>query len=92
MNLARRLLNLIKVEARIAGKSVATILMLSVVAAFLLMSIWGCLLALLFIYLNSIQFSIPAAIFIILLLNFFLLLICAFMISREKKNIRFLIN
>ncbi len=89
LGIIRNITTLINLEARLAGKAVVLIIIFSVIYAILLTSTWICLLALLFIYLTSLQLSTMSALLIILGLNVLSLAIIGLVISRAKKNLLF---
>lgn len=80
---------LVKLEARLAGRSLAIIIMLSLVAASLLTIIWICVLSLLFLYFVSLHWSVMSSLVIILLLNIILLMMIGFKILKLKRNLFF---
>lgn len=91
-NLVRIVCNittLINFEARLAGKALIGIVMLAVISAILVTSIWICLLALLATYLLSIQWSLMMTLVIVLLLNICLFIIVTIMMAKAKKNLFF---
>lgn len=71
-------------KARVAGKHLVTVAILSSIALVLLMSTWLCVLGLLFFYLTSLQLNLVMSLFILLGLNIFLLLVVLWIISRNK--------
>lgn len=89
VSIARNITTLINLEARLAGKTALVLIVLSVVYAVLIVSVWLCVLALLFIYLLSLHLSPSLSLLVILVLNIALLVIIGFIISRIKKNLFF---
>jgi hypothetical protein len=76
-------------EARRAGKSIAILLLLSIVAGSIITTIWLCLLAMLFLYLISLHWSEIQALLCIALLNAVLLIIIGIIMSKVKNNLSF---
>lgn len=76
-------------DARLARRSFISILILSVVIGALLTTFWIVVLALLFIYLVSLKISAIAALVMILILNFLLLIIAGLLTLREKDRLLF---
>lgn len=81
--------SLLRIEARLAGKSIVTIITLTLLSFVLLFSTWGCILVMLFIYLTSLHLSMLLSIFALILLNIFLLIIICFSIKSAKRNLSF---
>ncbi|EKD54056.1 MAG: hypothetical protein ACD_60C00126G0002 [uncultured bacterium] len=81
---------LVRLETQLAGKTIVTVLILSIMYAFLMISIWFCLLAMLFIYLvTSLQWSLMMSLLLLLGLNTLCLMIIGFIIVRIKRNLLF---
>ena len=80
---------LIRMEARLAGKSLVMIIGLLMLLGTVLISTWFCVLALLFIYLTSLQLSTAVSLVIILLLNILTIIFITSMVFRHKKNLLF---
>jgi hypothetical protein len=80
---------LVKFEARLAGKSLISLVILALLMAMLFLSTWVCLLALLCIYLISLHWSWIAALSILLLMNFVFLLIIALMLCKKQRMLFF---
>lgn len=76
-------------EAKRAGKSVVTIILFAFFAAFLLTTIWLCLLGILFLYLVSLHWTEIQALLFIILVNVILLGVIGFVISKVKNNLTF---
>ncbi len=76
-------------EAKLAGKSLFLFFVISFIVALLLMSSWLCLLALLFTYLISAQFSVMASLALVLLLNLILLTSVGLYTAKIKKDLLF---
>lgn len=89
VSFTRNLIRLIESEARLAGRSLLLIAMLSLVMAALLASTWFCSLALLALYLVSIHWSWMEAIFLVIILNLVLIIIVGVKIMRAKENLFF---
>ena len=80
---------LIRIEARLAGRSLVIIIGLLMLLGTVLVSTWFCILALLFIYLTSLQLSTAVSLLIILLLNILTIVLITSMAFRHKKNLLF---
>jgi membrane protein YdbS with pleckstrin-like domain len=81
--------SLINIEARIAAKSLAIILMLILITASLLTTSWICVLALLFTWFQALKWTVASSIAVILLLNIIVLLVVTLFIAKHKKNLFF---
>lgn len=90
ISLISNIMSLISKEARLAGKSLVMIIVLSLLFFMLLTVSWLCLFGLLFLHLISMQFSPEASLGIILLTHFVLLLIIGITISKVKNNLLFI--
>lgn len=86
MNLANKVISIVGWEARIAAKSVVSLVILSVFFGVVLTSIWFSLLALIFIWFISF-WSIPLSIFFIILINLVILLIVGFFMAKSKRKL-----
>lgn len=89
LNKISNLAQLASLEAQLARKTLATLVFLTLILAFLFISTWMSLLLLLFIYLISLHYSLLFASFIIVLLNLLLFIIISLYMSRIKKNLFF---
>jgi hypothetical protein len=89
LSLIGNLCGLIGHEARLASKSLVVIIALGVVSALICTSIWLCLLALLFFYFVSLQWSPQFSLLVIILLNIILLLIMFLCIKKYKTKLLF---
>lgn len=88
-NLVAKIFNLIGLEARLAGKSLVSIIILSVMVVLLFTTTWICVMLLIFFYLLSLSWTIMESLFIIMTLNLILLIIVAFSINKFKKRLLF---
>lgn len=88
-SLINNVITLLGIETRLAGKSLATIVVLSLLMMSVLTITWFCLLVLLFLYFTSLHLSMMVSISLILLLNIIVLIVLAIAISRQKKNLMF---
>lgn len=88
-NLLSRMISLSVYEAKLAIRSLMIILMLSFIVGALTTTTWLGLLAMLYIYLTSLQWSPLGAIAIVVLVNVVMLAIVTFIILRVKKNLEF---
>ena len=79
------LFSLIKVEAYQAKKNIITLIILGLLLGIIAFSTWLCLLALLFIYFISIQFTLIESALILVLINLFLLILFGTKILFAKK-------
>lgn len=80
---------LIKHEMHIAQKSLINVLILTIIAASLLTTLWLCILGFLFLFVYPLCQSLFCSLGIIFLVNVVVLLIVGFIISKIKKNIFF---
>ena len=87
-NFLDNLMQLVKLEASIAGRNIVIILMLAIVAACLLTSTWICVLIILF-YLLIAHLSLIQTMLVIIAFNLLLLLILSLTVSRLQKTILF---
>ncbi len=76
-------------EARLAGQSVVSILMLALLCVILLTTIWLCLLAMLFVYLVSLHWSTLIVLLVLLGVNLIMLMILCMLLSKYKKRLSF---
>lgn len=83
------LISLVEYEVKDAIKSVYLILILIVIAASLIFSTWLGLQVLMIVYLQSIKVTLISSLIIIVAINFALLLMTLFSISRAKKSLYF---
>lgn len=84
-----KIATLVEFEARLAGKSLIRLIVLSIVFGTLLTATWLGVLAVLFSYLQSLLLTPLLSLFIILLLNIVLLVIIGFCLNSTKKNLLF---
>jgi hypothetical protein len=89
VKLLEHLLALIRVEARVAGKSLGTIAVLIGAAIALVTVTWLCGLGLLFLYLLSIAIKPIAALGILFILNVITLSVIILRIKKLKNNLLF---
>lgn len=76
-------------EAKAAGKSLISIIVLFLMASIFLLTIWMSILVMCVFYLVSLHMSWLLSIFIITMMNIILLLITAICISRMKRPLAF---
>lgn len=76
-------------EAKLAGRTIITLTLLSIILVFIVLSTWLSLLLLVFIFLVSLHYTLLFASLVITGLNFFLLIILYFSMVRIKKNLYF---
>lgn len=88
-SLANNAIALLEYEAQTAGRSIIKIILLLLMTISLLTVCWWCLLGMLFLFLTAHQLDSQLALFIILLINLFILIIVGLMLSNAKKNIFF---
>ena len=81
--------SLVTLEARLAKKSLVTIIILLVLMACLLAATWISLLALIVAALLSIHFSLLSSLALIVLLNIFLILVMGIAVLKLKNNLFF---
>lgn len=80
---------LIKLEARLAGKSLVAIVILSFLIVTLITSSWLLILTMLYFYFISLQWTATFSIFILLLFNIFFLVIVGIILSKVKNDLLF---
>lgn len=88
-SLVRKTVALIGFEARLAGRSVVIISVLSLFVVILLSSTWLGMLAMLFFYLTSLQWSLQQSMLLIIAANILMLVIVWLVIVKVKKNLSF---
>lgn len=88
-NVVPKIIYLIESEARLAKKNLVSLIILFLIAAAFITSIWLCILAMGFIYLISLHLSLLVSLSIIILINILLLIITCLLISRAKHQISF---
>ena len=86
ISLLSNIMSMVGKEARLAGKSIVMIIMLSLLFSMLLAVSWLSLLGIIYLHLTSMQFSAEASLGIILLINVVLLIIIGVIISKVKNN------
>src|SRR3990167_6344151 len=85
INILSNIAELIHLETRLAGKTLMTLLIFSVIYAVLLVSTWFSLLAILLTYLTVyLQWNIMVALFILLAINLLSLMIIGLIILKIK--------
>jgi hypothetical protein len=89
LSLTAKIASLFKFEAGLASRSVVNIIMLGVLFALLLSASWICLLALLFVHLMTLGWSIPNILLTLLGINLFSLSIVGIFILKYKKRLSF---
>lgn len=89
LSLTGRIKSLIGFEARLAGRSLVGIMILTIVYALLLSSSWLCVLAMLFVYLTSLLWSIQIILLTLLGINLIMLIIVGCIIRNYKKRLIF---
>jgi hypothetical protein len=87
-SLFSKIFALVGLEARLAGRSLVTILILAILFGMVLTTTWLCVLSLLLVYLIT-QMSLVLSLGIIIAINLFLLLVIAFAMSKMKNNLSF---
>lgn len=88
-NVLSKVVNIIGYEARLAGKSFIKIIIFAIFSGLLLVSIWFCLLTMLYLYLESLLMSPYLALTLIIFLNIFMLIVVAILMHSTKKNLFF---
>lgn len=89
VSLFSNITTLVSIEARLAGKSILSIVVLSLFLASLLTTMWICILALAFVYLVSLHISIMISLTILLLSNLILFCIIVLIIARKRNKLLF---
>ena len=89
LSLMGRIGSLIGLEARLAGKSLVSIIVLAFLSALLLTSTWLCVLGMLFVYLTSLHWSTQLILLTLLGFNLILLIIVCRMMTKYKKRLLF---
>lgn len=80
---------LIEDDAKLAGKSLVSLIILYIFISVIFTSTWLCLLAMLFVYLIMLKLSWLAALSIIFILNLLLMTIIALIMLKVKDNLSF---
>jgi len=88
-NFIHHLTSLVGMEARLAGRSLIILVMLSIVGGILLAAIWICVLAMFYIYLIAWHWSPLQILALITVLNIVLLFIIGWVMSKFKRNLTF---
>lgn len=86
---AKNLIELIQAETELAKRKIIWLMILGALFGLVLLSVWMCLLAVLFVYLISLQLTSLMSLFMILLLNIFILIIIGLMILNIKHALFF---
>jgi magnesium-transporting ATPase (P-type) len=81
--------NLIKLESRLAKRSLGIILVLSIFLCFVLMSTWLCFLSLITVYLVNAQFSLFNSLLFVMLFNVMLITILCLIMLKLKDDLFF---
>ena len=82
-------IDLFNFEARLAGKSILAIIMLTVIAGMLVSITWLCALAFLAIYLISLQWSSYAILALLIGINLLFIILIGFAIKQKKEYLFF---
>ncbi len=80
---------LFKLEVKLAGRSLAIILMLIAIASLLLISSWFALLGAFATWLTVVHFTLIQALLIVAAINFIIAIFLAFYIARISSNLQF---
>ena len=84
-----RVMCLLEYEAHLAGRSLIKLVFLLMVTITLLISVWFCVLAMLFLYFTACHLSWLLSLFLIFILNMLLLVIVGLTISKVKATLAF---
>jgi len=83
---ASQFLHLIETETSLAGKKVVLLLVTGMLFLFLLISTWGCLIGMIFLYFVSLHLSYMLSMFIVFILNLLLLIITGLVVLCVKNE------
>lgn len=89
LGLTKRIGALIKLEARLAKRGLFSIVIFALISALLLTASWLCVLAILFIYLSSLQWSTLNILIILLGINIFMLIITFSFVRKYQRRLSF---
>jgi len=89
MNVVRHSFSLISREIHIAGRSLICLIILVVLLAVVCISIWTCILLMIFFYFLMLHWSIESSVFMLLLLNVIFLVFILFSMKKYQKNLTF---
>ena len=89
VSILSKIATLVELEARLAGKSLIRLIVLSIVFGTLLTASWLGMLAILFSYLQSLSLTPLTSLFILLLLNIVLLVIIGICLNSTRNNLLF---
>lgn len=87
LNLVTNLTSLIQLETKLAGRSLVTLISLAVVFGTLLVSSWLIVMGIIFLILQTYQWSLMQALLLVFALNIVLLGLIGFLLAREKKEL-----
>ncbi len=76
-------------EARLAGRSIMVLLALAILLGSIFATIWLCVLAMLFVYLSSLQWNPLWSLLLIIGINLVFLIIVLYIMSKAKNNLTF---
>ena len=85
----KNIISLAGLEARLAGRSIILIIVLSLLSVCVLTSTWLCMLGFVFLYLYSLKMSLLFCMFVIFMMNILLLLIISMLLCKYKNNLSF---
>ncbi len=89
LGIIKDIFKLFILEVKLAGRSLATILILVVIASLLLLSSWFCLLGALTIWIMSFNLSLVASLFIMSAINLLIVIAIVFSILQLSNNLHF---
>lgn len=89
LSVTQKISRLFGYETHLAVNSILTLIMLSIATGVLLAATWLGLLAILFVYLLSLNWSITLSLCVMVLVNVFFILLCVLFIHKKKRNIFF---
>lgn len=89
LSLTKKIGTLVGYEARLAGRSILGMIMLILLSVILLSTTWLCLLAMLFVYLMSLHWSMQIILLTLVGVNVFILLIVFCLLIKHKKRLCF---
>jgi len=87
--LLQKIVTLLEAEARLAGQSFIQLIVLSMVFGSLLTATWVGVLAMLYLYFQSLAWTPLLSLFVLFVINVLTLIIVAFCLCKAKKNLFF---
>lgn len=88
-SLARKIISLLGLEARLAGRSFIIIIMLLMIIGTVFTATWLCLLTMLFFYFTSLHLSVQLSLLFLVVINLLMIVLVGLLILKFKKNLFF---